>query len=498
MNTDKTTIYLVGDSTLASFCDGYYYPRYGYGTQLAEFINGEAQVCNLALSGRSSKSFVREENYSMLEGQIRRGDILIIGFGHNDEKSDDPARFTDASLPYTDERSFGYHLNKYYVRLALSVGAYPVLCTPIARANEKNDYSGVSGHITEHGDYRLAVQRLGEALGVPVVDICAATSERYVRLGYEGALKHHAVITGKYAEDGETVVPDMTTVDTTHLNLYGASTVAYMLAKGLENIEYVKNYVREKICEPSENILLPNPDYKIPRYSTPCLENYVPPKHFFTEPESGWYGTAFGSVGDDPENEKTGYVARQDGKNEFSVGQRAGTSKGKISRDGDGFAFAFRRVGADENFTLSAECVVECHAKCPQSAFGIMLRDNCIVGQREDGAENANYVTAGLLLQNDKTAINFWREGGRLGTDDICDVSAFDVGEVYHLSIERVGQSVNVKLVRDGEAFLKTHIDFDFLAVDTEYMFVGMFACRGTVVKFYNVEFKLTGKSQGA
>ena len=55
---DPITIYLVGDSTVCSFTDGYYYPRYGYGTQLGNYLDEKATVINLALSGRSSKSFI--------------------------------------------------------------------------------------------------------------------------------------------------------------------------------------------------------------------------------------------------------------------------------------------------------------------------------------------------------------------------------------------------------------------------------------------------------
>ena len=96
---DPITIYLVGDSTVCAFEDPYYYPRYGYGTQLGGYLDEKATVVNLALSGRSSKSFITEDNYKTLKDSLKAGDYLIIGFGHNDEKSDDAARFTDASKP---------------------------------------------------------------------------------------------------------------------------------------------------------------------------------------------------------------------------------------------------------------------------------------------------------------------------------------------------------------------------------------------------------------
>ena len=56
-----TDLYVVGDSTLCSFTDStYFYPRYGYGTQLGNYLNEKVAVKNLALSGRSSKSFTQE------------------------------------------------------------------------------------------------------------------------------------------------------------------------------------------------------------------------------------------------------------------------------------------------------------------------------------------------------------------------------------------------------------------------------------------------------
>ena len=42
------------DSTLSSFDDKYYYPRYGYGTKLGCYLNSKVQVNNLALSGRDA------------------------------------------------------------------------------------------------------------------------------------------------------------------------------------------------------------------------------------------------------------------------------------------------------------------------------------------------------------------------------------------------------------------------------------------------------------
>ena len=44
-----STLWVVGDSTLSSFDDKYYYPRYGYGTKLGCYLNSKVQVLECPL-----------------------------------------------------------------------------------------------------------------------------------------------------------------------------------------------------------------------------------------------------------------------------------------------------------------------------------------------------------------------------------------------------------------------------------------------------------------
>lgn len=151
-------IYLVGDSTVCDFGStdkALYIPRYGYGTQIQEYINiDKANVINIALSGRSSYSFTKENKYSQLSN-ITNGDYLIIGFGHNDEKYE-ADRYSDPTLSSSDTStmigtynaqrpvSFKYILKHYYIDLAVSKGATPILCTPIVRlASDSAKYDSV-------------------------------------------------------------------------------------------------------------------------------------------------------------------------------------------------------------------------------------------------------------------------------------------------------------------------------------------------------------------
>ena len=493
---NPTTVYLVGDSTVCSFSDGYYYPRYGYGTQLANYLAPEATVVNLALSGRSSKSFIVEENYQTLKNNIKEGDYLIICFGHNDEKSDDAARFTDASKPYTDESSFGYYLNEYYIKLAVEAGATPILCTPIVRAKTNDDYSGNEGHVTATGNYAQAIIDLGAAVGVSVVDLTAITKAEYIAKGYDGAKLYHAVTVGESSDGGVTVTPNWGSIDKTHLNVYGAKFVAYSLATELSKLSGIGGYVLKDIVAPTEADLVANPNYVYSDYEAPDLSTYAPVDHFTTITE-GWYGTGFGDTGGDPTSTSNGYIAKETEAGVFRVGQSAGSNKGKFSSSADGFAFLFTQVEADKNFKISVTATILQTASTKQAGFGLMLRDDAYLPVK-DASIVSNYVTAGILCEADSTYALFSRENSTLSKGQSFGSSLPAADDVFTMSIERVGQSVTVTVTQGDNTVSTTHYDFDFFAKDNGYMYVGMFANRGTIVEFTDLQFEITGTSQGA
>ena len=493
----ETKIYLVGDSTVCSFADNYYYPRYGYGTQLANYLAPEATVVNLALSGRSSKSFVTEANYQTLKDSLKEGDYLIIGFGHNDEKSEDDARFSDASKDYTVEGSFGYNLYNYYIKLALDAGATPILCTPVVRAKTSDDYSGNEGHVTATGDYAQAIRDLGAAVGVSVVDLTAITKAEYESKGYDYIKNYHAVTVG-IKDDAGNVVADFASIDKTHLNILGAKFVAYNLAVELSEIGGIGRYVLADITAPTLADLVVNPDYVYSDYKAPSLSDFGKQDHFSTTTE-GWYGTAFGDTGGDPTSTSNGYYATETSEGVFKVGQTlaSGSNKGKFSTTADGFAFLFRQVEADKNFTVSATVTILNTAAANQSGFGIMLRDDVYLPTK-NASIISNYLTAGVLCGNGNATALFLRENSTLSKGQSFGSDLPKVGDVYTMTIERVGQSVTLTVTQGSTTVSSTYYDFDLFAKDGGYMYVGMFATRGTVIECTDVHFEITGTSQGA
>ena len=142
-----STLWVIGDSTVSSFEDKYYYPRYGYGTMLDKYLNDNVRVVNIALSGRSSKSYLSEPEYNTLINGMKQGDYLLIGFGHNDEKTE-KERYTSPVGDYMTEGTFANSLYENYIKPAQAAGTTVVLCTPIVRRTADGNWSDSQLHVT--------------------------------------------------------------------------------------------------------------------------------------------------------------------------------------------------------------------------------------------------------------------------------------------------------------------------------------------------------------
>ena len=500
----ENKIYVVGDSTVCSFTDDYYMPRYGYGTQIVEYFNVTSdQVVNLAMSGRSSLSFLTETNYTTLENSIGEGDYLIIGFGHNDEKDDDATRYTNPVPDYQTATgadgapSFQYTLYENYVKLAKDAGATPILCTPIVRYSSTADYSGSKIHVTEKGDYAAAIKALGEATDTTVIDLTSLTKAVY-EADNTAAQYYHAHTTYELDADGITKLPMGR--DDTHINKYGAQMVVYQLANALKSTDStLAAHVKDNIAAPADPSVAVNEGYIKPAYTAPDLSLFTKVTDLAateTTSASSWYRTVVGNIGGTSKysNYNISYT-----NNVFTVG--VASNNGKFSSDVDGFGTAFMRVDMSTNFTINATATVTNVAAGVannQSAFGIMLRDDIYRENSGDNyagkaSPNTNYVAAGVF-QTGETI--FSREKATLTKGD--NTGAVATGATYQMTIERVGQVVNVTVVVNGVTKTKTYTDFDFAAVDNEHMYICLFANRGLTVEYSNVAYTYDGQAQGA
>ncbi len=234
-------VFLVGDSTMCYYDlkvedTEFLYPRNGYGMWLNKFFDNEVNIINLALSGRSSKSFLKEDNYRILCEKLGKGDYLFIAFGHNDEKYKDETRFTYGGGDINDELSFKHSLYENYIKLAQNVGAIPILVSSIVRRSPENVFTGDRVHILgevdcygkhfPQSDYPLADLELAKELNLDFIDMTTATKNYYIKVGENETKKMHA--TQSFDEND---------TDNTHLNSYGAFVIAQIFIGELKKLD---------------------------------------------------------------------------------------------------------------------------------------------------------------------------------------------------------------------------------------------------------------------
>lgn len=540
----KSTLWIVGDSTACNYYDAendkmvddkYYYPRYGYGMEFNEYFSDDLEIKNLAISGRSSKSFLNEANYETLKTGMKKGDYLLIAFGHNDEKTG--ATFTDASKPLTDSTSFKYSLNKNYVMLAKSKEVSPILATPIVRLDSSNQYTGDKVHDTSTGDYAQAVRELGEEVDVPVVDLTTITKNIYMNLGYDEAKYFHSMST-IFTDDAQTIIgPNTKAPDGTHLNVYGAKRVAYEFAQAINSTRSgLRYYVDEDKQMPTKEAdLVKWKNASRTPYYSPDLDNYQP-KTMYTTISNGWYGTAMGNCGGDPNSYddkytqavRNGFYAQETSAGVFKVGQYVlkedgdknpvtdgtGNVKGKCESKGDGFAFAFMRIPTNKAFTLTVDVEIlengsNANTNNKQATFGLMLRDDCLINlDTNSGKEyvTSNFVAAGFIINdrnsdetfNSTSTVNLKREGGTLSKGTNNTVATPNVGDTARITLQKENQTCICTVEYKGETYVDRYIDVKFDEMDENYMYLGMYGNRCVLCQFTNVTFIDQGEAQEA
>ena len=481
-------IIMLGDSTVCSFNDvSYYYPRYGYGVLLKEYVKG-IDVINLALSGRSSKSYILDKEYNEYLNIVSKGDFVIIGFGHNDEKSDDVARFTSALKNINEEGSFQKSLYDNYIKIALDKKATPIICSPTPRLDFSMKYKGNFVHINENGDYRKSALDLAKYLNIAGIDLTYQFVELSKKLG-DKQLLLHAISKGK-KKDG-IVTYDERSVDKTHLNYLGAKWVAYLLVKELIKINHPISKYFYNVKEPSFSDLFVNPEFQFKEYKTPNFDNYHPLDRF--KCKEPYYGTEFGVL----DRIDSNVFAKSDGDS-FLVGSKI--KFGKFNASSDGFAYAFTKIDKNLNFKFSAHAIIEYYEAIRQSGFGLMLRGDTYLNQ-DNPNENysTNYIAGGMITTDAISYINFSRSNPTELNKELNIIDEFyKENEELDISIERLGQVVFVNTTYRGKTYKSQYIDFDYLSMDDKYVYVGMFANNQTLVRFSNVILEIKGKAKEA
>lgn len=248
---DDPTIYVAGDSTASEYPhtgSNNRFPQTGWAQVFGQFFD-DATVSDKARSGRSSKNFRNEANYTEIVNNISEGDYLIIQFGHNDDDNSQENKYTDPTGDVTDETSFKYSLMQY-INMAFEKGAYPILATSISRKRLSD--AGLEQYVN-------AARELGEELGIPVLDMYAKTNgwinevvvvpndsgdgyttdlERANDIFNQVKPRDSRFVNVPFGDFANSQYYTSAPTDNTHLNYYGALLISQWACEELERINH--------------------------------------------------------------------------------------------------------------------------------------------------------------------------------------------------------------------------------------------------------------------
>ena len=228
-DSTRFTVHVIGDSTVATYKDNVY-PQTGWGQILGSFFDGSrVRVNNVAIGGRSSKTFIQDGKLEGLKPSIQKGDFVLVQFGHNDRYFGSKAR----EVPFD---SLAFWLQQY-VDVAKAAGATPIFVTPM------NMNMGANGRnvFTEYNVVGKMLE-LSKKNGIPYVNLNAKSYNAYSKSwnpNYVSRYQFKMFLKGEYPN-----YPDGVTNDgTTHFQESGSIAHCQWIAEELEDALKNESYI---------------------------------------------------------------------------------------------------------------------------------------------------------------------------------------------------------------------------------------------------------------
>lgn len=224
----KPVFYIIGDSTVRNGDGSGKNGQWGWGSFIADhFDTTRISIRNHAIGGRSSRTFITEGRWDKIIAMLKKGDYVIIQFGHNDGGPlDDTARARGTIKGIGDESkeiynpiskkqervyTYGWYMRKY-IRDAKSKGAIAIVCSPVPRNNWKDG----------------KVIRSSESYGKWAKEMAEQEAAYFIDL--------NEMIAAKYEEMGAEKVKPFFPADHTHTNMEGAKLNAEIVIKTTREI----------------------------------------------------------------------------------------------------------------------------------------------------------------------------------------------------------------------------------------------------------------------
>ena len=235
---DKPVFYIIGDSTVKNGDGTGKNNQMGWGTVIAPYFDtAKISVQNHAIGGRSSRTFITEGRWDKILATLKKGDYVIMQFGHNDASPlDDTARARGTIRGFGDDsteiwnpirkirevvHSYGWYMRKY-VRETKQKDAIPIVCSLVPRNNWKDEKI-----VRSNDSWALWAKQVADQEGAYFIDLNEIVAATYERLG-------------------QAAVKLFFPADNTHTNIDGAKLNAETVISELKRINpgRIKKYMR--------------------------------------------------------------------------------------------------------------------------------------------------------------------------------------------------------------------------------------------------------------
>ena len=229
------SLILIGDSTVRNGRDDGQGKgaegQWGWGNPIASFFDAaRVNVVNRAVGGLSSRTYRTSGHWERTKAFIKRGDWVVMQFGHNDaspvndnSRARGVLRGTGPEQEEIDNlltgkretvTTYGAYLRGYIAEIR-AAGATPVVCSPVIRKRWEAD--------------GLKVARAGGNFAAWAAEVAKQEVVAFIDLNEWGALRYEAL--GKAEVDK--LFPAGTPEETVHTNLAGATVNAQLVVAGL-------------------------------------------------------------------------------------------------------------------------------------------------------------------------------------------------------------------------------------------------------------------------
>jgi lysophospholipase L1-like esterase len=234
-----TTIYLIGDSTMADYSleENYQtkrFPLVGWGQMFQPFFQKdslklvknilgnakEVKIDDRAKGGRSTRTFFQEGRWAEVYKSLQKGDVVMMQFGHNDGSVEKTERYVDIQ---------GYkEFLRLFINQTLEKRATPIVITPVAR-----NYPWKESKLTNvHGEYPQAAKDVAKELNVKLIDLNELSMEFFSSKGQDFVTKNYFMTfeAGMYEAypNGQT--------DKTHFQIAGGKEVAKLVFNAMKKL----------------------------------------------------------------------------------------------------------------------------------------------------------------------------------------------------------------------------------------------------------------------